>query len=91
MAILEYEAAMATPDFPTTPVDAYIWVRATGTTNKYLVVRGRAAGTGDNNAWGGQLDCPLGLNGSSHLSLDYEVIAPAFDGGCTLRLIGYWA
>jgi len=81
--ILEVEAAMSGPDGG--DVDAHIKVRKDGTSSAYVLLRGRAASSGDNAAWSSQGTFPVAPTGS----FQYTVESPGFNGGYTVRLVGY--
>lgn len=81
--ILDIEASMAGPDGG--DVDAHVRVRKDSVSPSYILMRGRAASSGDNAAWGGQGTFPI----SPTRTFQYIVEAPGFGYGYTIRLIGY--
>ncbi len=81
--ILEAEAAMSGPD--SGDIDAHIRIRQTNSSPSYILLRGRAAADGDNAAWSGQGMFPV----TNNRTFDYTIESPGFNGGYTLRLVGY--
>jgi hypothetical protein len=81
--ILEAEAAQSGPD--SGDIDSHIRLRSANGQPSFILLRGRAAADGDNAAWGGQGIFPV----SSNRTFDYIIESPGFNGGYTLRLIGY--
>jgi hypothetical protein len=82
--ILEYEAAMDSPD--SGDIDAYIRIRKNSSSPSYVLARGRSAGESDVIAWGGQGVFPSTTN----RTFQYTVESPGFNLGWYIRLIGYY-
>lgn len=82
--ILEAEVAKAGPDGGA--VDAYILVRKGPDESENILLRARAAGGGDNNAWSNQGLFPIRGDGT----FQYVVTGSGFDGGWTVRVVGYF-
>jgi hypothetical protein len=83
-AIIDYQYAISGPDGG--DVDAHVYVRRDGSSPAYVMTRGRAAGSGDSTAGGGQITVPL----STSRTFQYTVQSPGFNGGLVIRLIGYY-
>jgi hypothetical protein len=81
--ILEAEVAQSGPDGG--DVDSHIRIRSANGQPSFILLRARNAGDGDNSAWGGQGIFPVSASGS----FDYIIEAPGFNGGYTVRLVGY--
>ncbi len=81
--ILEAEVAQSGPDGG--DVDSHIRIRSSTGQPSFILLRARNAGDGDNSAWAGQGIFPV----SATSTFDYIIEAPGFNGGYTLRLIGY--
>jgi len=82
--ILQGSAAMSGPDSGN--IDNVIWIRADPSADQYALLRGRAAGSGDNIAWSNQGLFPVSNKGT----FQYMIGPQGFNGGCDIFLIGYY-
>lgn len=82
--ILEAEVVKTTPDSGT--VDAQILVRRGPDDPALVLTRARAAGSGDNNAWGNQGLFPV----KGDNSFEYIITGSGFNGGWSMHAIGYF-
>ncbi len=83
--ILELEWAMSTPD--SGDIDAHLRARPDGSAPWYIVGRARSSGGDDSIAGSNQGIFPFRIT-DGNLDLQHE--APGFNGGFTLRIVGYY-
>jgi hypothetical protein len=81
--IVEGEAAMSGPDGGDN--EAHIRFRSGAGQPSFILLKGRSAGQDDVVSWAGQGIFPV----SSNRTFDYIIESPGFDGGYTLRIVGY--
>lgn len=81
--ILEAEAGQSGPDSGDT--DTHMRIRSATGQPSFLLMRGRSAGADDVIAVSGQGMYPV----SANRTFDYIVESPGYDGGYTLRIVGY--
>ncbi len=82
--ILDAEGAKLGPD--SGAIDAYILIRRGPDEPGHILMRGRAAGAGDVNAWGNQGMFPV----NNDNSFEYIITGSGFDGGWAMNVLGYF-
>ncbi|CAF0728751.1 unnamed protein product [Rotaria sordida] len=81
--IVEGEAGMSGPD--SGDIEAHVRFRSSAGNPSFVLLKARSGGDGDVISCAGQGIFPV----TSSRTFDYIVEAPGFDGGYTLRIVGY--
>lgn len=85
--ILEAFGAQSGPD--SGDKETHLQIRSGPDEVELLLIAGRASGSGDSVAWGGQGIFPIS-GGGGQASFQFRIESPGFGNGCQIYLVGYF-